>query len=120
MYFTSDPVADADRYNDAQDKMDTAREAAREEFEAEITRIFTCDIRKVPAKSLTVPVVRGNCVERAPLADSITDTVSYGSPTEAFMAVLEKSDCPLVKTLRETLAADYADRWAMDCAEASL
>ena len=120
MYFTSDPVADADRYNDAQDKMDTAREAAREEFEAEITRIFTCDIRKVPAKALTVPMVSGNSIERVSLVASITDAVAYGSPTEAFMAVLEKSDCPLVKTLRETLAADYADRWAMDCAEASL
>lgn len=83
----------------------------------EIVETLTQSIRKVGSASLSVPFVKfrsaDNCyLDQYPLVEVVRDYSSEKGPEAALMALLERSDCPLVATYREALAKAYADSWA--------
>ncbi len=85
----------------------------------EIIETLTQTIRTVPASKLGLPYVKSESGYRTKLAlYPITEVLSdYGTdkkPLEMLLAVLEKSDCPLVAAYRLALAERYADAWADD------
>ena len=86
---------------------------------AEIHAVFVHLIRNVSAVNLTLPSVCYSpwAERREMLTEAISDRVGYGAPLAALVAVLERSDCPMVQELREALAADYTHANAGDIAQ---
>lgn len=86
----------------------------------EIVETLTQSIRKVGHASLSVPFVKfrgtpdSGFVSQYPLVEVVRDYSSNDGPEAALMAVMERSDCPLVAAYREALATAYADSWADD------
>ena len=82
----------------------------------EIVETITKTVRKVSHKALGVPYIRTidgrGRVVLSPLEEVTTNYGVYGKSLAALMAVIEKSDCPLVAAYRAALANDYADAWA--------
>ena len=83
----------------------------------EIIETLTATIRKVPHAKLCVPFVsyRGTdygILRQSPIDEVVTDHCADTEPLAALMAVLERSDCPLVAAYRKALATAYADAWA--------
>ena len=56
-------------------------------------------------------------IEMYPMVDIIADYGTDTKPMDAFIAMFEKSDCPLVQAYREALARQYAESWADDVDE---
>lgn len=99
-------------------------EAEEREVRAEIHTAFAA-MTKVPAKTLivnrlrTVGLAGGGTGERErpmPLSDAITETIEGGNVNAELFAVLEKSSCPLVASLRKALEKSWADSVARDVA----
>jgi hypothetical protein len=85
----------------------------------EIVETLTQSIRKVGHAGLSVPFVshRGTdygVLRQYPLVEVVRDYSSNEGPEAALMAVMERSDCPLVAAYREALAKAYSDSWADD------
>ena len=88
----------------------------------EIIETLTQSIRKVGHASLSVPFVKfrstDSCyLSQYPLVEVVRDYSSNTGPEAALMAIMERSDCPLVAAYREALATAYADSWADDVEE---
>ena len=83
----------------------------------EITETLTKTIRTVSHTKLGVPYVsyRGTdygILRQSAITDVVNDHSADKAPLAALMAVMERSDCPLVGAYREALAKAYADAWA--------
>ena len=117
-----DAVADADHVGAVQDSLTARQIKAEQQAAKEINELFTKTVRKVPHKHLSAPFVSyaqnpTGRIHTNPLAEVVADTCSRGKPLDALMAVMEKSDCPLVAAWREAMAADYVYRNASDIGE---
>jgi hypothetical protein len=117
-----DAIAHADEIGDIQDKLDERKRIAEKHASEEIRETFTKTVRLVPHTRLSVPIVsrRDSYTARIKvlsLAEAVHDTCTSGKPLDALMAVMEKSDCPLVAAWREAMAADYIYRNASDIGE---
>ena len=117
-----DAVQDADHIGAMQDTLLSKRIEAEKYITNEITELITQTVRKVSSKHLSAPFVSyanapAGRVHTRPLAEVVADTCSDGKPLDALMAVMEKSDCPLVAAWREAMAADYIYRNASDIGE---
>ena len=87
---------------------------AKTEVRDSYFEVLTESIRKVPAKNLSLEYVsyRKNetgAIDQYPVSDIVVDYGTDSKPLEALLAVLEKSDCPLVQKYREAIAARFAD-----------
>lgn len=76
--------------------------------------LLTETIRKVPAKNLALEFVSyrhngSGSVDQYPVTEIVVDYGTDSKPLEALLAVLEKSDCPLVQKYREAIAERFAD-----------
>lgn len=123
MSYSSDPVLDAARYEekraaevgDYNRRLDYAHEV--------IKSAFCVEIRKPDIKHLTVPAVHyyrlasEPHVRYLPVREVIADEMSCGTPLDALMEVLNKSDCPHVAALRKAIADSYAASNADELAE---
>ena len=109
--------------------VDAVREAAdkrladaEREVKAQITEVLTKLIRTTSHKFLSIPYVtyKGQAVRIGmyPVSEVIVDEVSSGKPLDALMAVMERSDCPLVAELRQVIADRYIYMHADELAEA--
>lgn len=117
-----DAVRHADEIGDMEDKLDELKRIAEEHAAAEIKETFTKTVRLVPHTRLSVPIVTRRDsytarIKALALAEAVHDTCTSGKPLDALMAVMEKSDCPLVAAWREAMAADYIYRNASDIGE---
>jgi hypothetical protein len=74
--------------------------------------VLTESIRKVPAANLALVYYSSskNGLAQYSVPEVVTDYGTDPKPLEALLAVLEKSDCPLVQKYREALAEHFADR----------
>ena len=78
---------------------------------AEINEVLTNSIRHVDPANLSLPMVTysgGPHIKQVAVEDVIRDYGVYESPMVALMAVLGRSDCPLVAAYRKELADVYA------------
>ena len=79
----------------------------------EIVETLTKTVRTVSSAKLGLPYVKhGNGTMRIamfPLAEVVTDYGAAPKPLAALMAIIEKSDCPLVAKWREAMAEHFAD-----------
>jgi hypothetical protein len=117
-----DAIKHADEIGDMQDSLLARKIQAEQHAAAEIRELFTKTVRKVTHKYLAVPFVRYGFngaarIETTSLAEAVVDICTNGEPLDALMAVLEKSDCPLVAAWREAMAADYIYRNSSDIGE---
>lgn len=117
-----DAVRHADEIGDMQDSLLARQINAEKQAESEIQELFTKTVRTVTHKHLSVPYVSyrnspAGRIDTNPLAEVVADVCSSGKPLDALMAVMEKSDCPLVAAWREAMAADYIYRNASDIGE---
>jgi len=82
---------------------------------------LTKTIRTVSHKALGVPYVKtigsSGRVVLLPLAEVVTDYTGNKLALAALMAVMEKSDCPLVAAYRAALANEYSSSWADEVEE---
>ena len=107
---STDPVRDADDYNEAQAARSERIDSHEKDARAEIFYTLTKGIRLVSPYSLTLPGTdAAGRVVRVGLDETISDRVSYDFPFAALMTVLHRSDCEYVEALRVALAKDYAD-----------
>lgn len=91
-------------------------EAEEREVRAEIAVAFGA-LTKVPAKTLIVPATPTGERPRSKSLDiAITETIEGGEVNAELFAVLEKSSCPLVASLRKALEKSWADSVARDVA----
>lgn len=73
-------------------------------------------IGKVPFSSLSVPFVKyefltgGGKVNQYSLTDVFLDYHAETAAQNAFVAMIEKSECPLVQAYKETVRACFVDR----------
>lgn len=79
-----------------------------------IVETITQTVRKVSHKSLSVPYVRYSGLNAPkvmpyPLAEVFTDYVTEPKCIDAFMTLIEKSDCPHAAALRKAIAERFAD-----------
>lgn len=123
MSYSSDPVLDAARYEDqrAAEADDYNR---RLDYASELIQSAFCvEIRRPDIKHLTVPAVNyyrlasEPHVRYLPVREVIADEMSCGTPLDALMEVLNKSDCPHVALLRKAIADRYEKNHANDLAE---
>ncbi len=117
-----DAIAHAAEIGDMQDSLLARQIKAEKQAENEIRELFTVTVRKVTHKHLAVPYVSyakssAGRIDTHPLAEVVADVCTSGKPLDALMAVMEKSDCPLVAAWREAMAADYIYRNASDIGE---
>jgi hypothetical protein len=118
-----DAIEHANEIGDMQDSLLARQIKAEKQAASEIQELFTVTVRKVTHKHLAVPYVSYRCemptgrIDTNPLAEVVADVCSSGKPLDALMAVMEKSDCPLVAAWREAMAADYIYRNASDIGE---
>ena len=117
-----DAVRHADHIGDLQDSLLARQIKAEKQAASEIQELFTKTVRTVTHKHLSVPYVSyrhtaTGRIDTNPLAEVVADVCSSGKPLDALMAVMEKSDCPLVAAWREAMAADYIYRNASDIGE---
>lgn len=88
-----------------------------------IVETITKTVRTVSHKALSVPYVKYSSLNSAatvaayPLVEVFTDYVAERECIEAMMAMVEKSDCPLVAAWRSAIAARFADAHADDVEE---
>lgn len=91
-------------------------EAEEREVRAEIALAFGA-ITKVPASCLSVPDLPSNGRPgSSKLEEAIRDRIEGGYADAELFAVLEKSSCPLVASLRKALEKSWADSVARDVA----
>ena len=88
----------------------------------EMIETITQTVRKISSKNIGLQYVKNESNGSAriaiyPLNEVVTDYGADPKPLAALMAVLEKSDCPLVQAYRVALAERYADAWADDVEE---
>ena len=88
----------------------------------EMIETITQTLRKVSSMNIGLQYVKYESNGSAriaiyPLCEVVTDYGADPKPLAALMAVLEKSDCPLVQAYRVALAERYADAWADDVEE---
>lgn len=88
----------------------------------EITQTMTQTIRTVGHKALCLQYVKQEAnrsprIAAYPIAEVVTDYGTDPKPLAALLAVIEKSDCPLVAAYRLALAERYADAWADEVEE---
>jgi hypothetical protein len=108
--YSTDPVRDAERHMALRDKLDAQRQAAQQTYREEIAAIFK-GMRTHPVCWLTLPSIGiDDQLERMPLQDAITDSLTFGKPVEVLMRVLQLSDCPHVEALRLAIEKDYTER----------
>lgn len=83
--------------------------------------VITKTVRDVPSINLSLPYVKYDPnfakVATMPFAEVVTEYGTDPKPLAALLAVIEKSDCPLVEAFRQALAERYADAWANDVRE---
>lgn len=117
--YTSNPVADAERYYDALDAEAEAIERKEIEVGKEIRDVLTKHIRMTARLTLPSVSFKLSRVSHVDAKDVISDEIAYGKPFDALMLVLQKSDCPHVAALREAIAESYIESNAADIAELS-
>ena len=107
-----------DRANAYTDRWHTERLQAEEEIRALFALIGT-----VPVKGIALPKLCFS-TSTSPSSEgvqSMHDNICYGisddKPMAALVAVLEKSQCPLVAKLRKVLEDEYVKDWADDLAD---
>lgn len=115
--YTSNPVADAERYYDALDAEAEAIERKEIEVGKEIRDVLTKHIRMTARLTLPSVSFKLSRVSHVDAKDVISDEIAYGKPFDALMLVLQKSDCPHVAALREAIAESYIESNAADIAE---
>lgn len=77
----------------------------------EINEVLTNSIRHVNPENLSLPMVTytgGAQIKSVTIPEVIEDYGFYKSPMVALMAVLSRSECPLVAAYRKELADVYA------------
>ena len=118
---TTDPVYDADQHGAAQDAHASDFDKQEAYYTAVINEALLKTIRTAKHETICLPYGDGNYkIQYSPLAEVVTDTLCYGKPLAALLAVLKDSDCPHVQALRQTIAADYVSSHVTWLAELSL
>lgn len=79
-----------------------------------IIETITKTVRNVPHQALSVPYVKRSMtarprIDQYPLSEVIVDYGTEPKCMDALMAVIEKSDCPLVAAWRMAIAERFAD-----------
>lgn len=88
-----------------------------------IIETITETVRKVSIKALSVPYVKYSSIDSFgkiapyPLSEVIEDYGTEPKCMDALIAVIEKSDCPLVAAWRMAIAERFADSHADDVEE---
>ena len=80
----------------------------------EIVEILTQTVRIAAVKNMALQYVKNESngsahIDLYPLTEVITDYGTDKGPLDALIAVIEKSDCPLVAAYRMALAERYSD-----------
>lgn len=83
-------------------------------FHDEIVEIITQTVRIAAVKNIGLSYVKNESngsarIDMYPLTEVITDYGTDKGPLAALIAVIEKSDCPLVAAYRLALAERFAD-----------
>jgi len=83
-------------------------------FHDEIVEIITQTVRIAPVKNIALAYVKNESngsarIDLYPLVEVITDYGTDKGPLAERIAVIEKSDCPLVAAYRMALAERYSD-----------
>ena len=122
MYYTANPVADAERYYDELEEQAYAKEAAESEFAEIIQDAFTVDLTTCSnTKILSVPYVASfeGKIKYQPISEAIGEEINEAAAFAILMEVLQKSPCALVDKLRKEMARHYADYWVSDLGDAA-
>ena len=82
-----------------------------------IAQTITETVRSIDHRALSLPYVKnlpngGQVIDAYQMLNVVQDYGTDPKPLAALLAVLEKSDCPLVAAYRMALAERYADAWA--------
>jgi hypothetical protein len=118
---TTDPVYDADQHGAAQDAHTSEFDKQEAYYTAVINEALLKTIRTAKHETICLPYGgSNNKIQYSPLAEVVSDTLCYGKPLAALLAVLKDSDCPHVQALRQAIAADYISSHVTWLAELSL
>ena len=113
MYYTANPAADAERYNDAMEAAADATEAALIRFQAEIADGFRT--------FAPLPIVYADSarVRYQSFDDAVSDMLGSDSVFAVLLDALKTSSCPKVKAVLAACEAQYSNDWADLCAGAA-
>lgn len=116
MSYSTNPVADADRFFDVLDTLNDSAARASEQF--------TEDTRKAFAEAYKGGMTMVEWVQRFPGAirsqptrEAFYEELDYLIPQQALWKVLQESNCPLVAQLKKAVEDSYIERWAGEIGE---
>ena len=114
MYYSSNPVADAERYYDEQDARAERAEAVMVDWQDEIKGGFD--------RLAGLPYIDGRTgkVRHQAFEEAAGDLIADDGVFAAFLKVMRNSKDPAVTELRKVMQAKYESQWLDDLVEFSV
>lgn len=122
MSYSTDPIKDAYRHTAKVDAETMALELITRHYASVINGVLTKSIRQMDHQVLSLPYTIGMGTELAqmPVGEAVEMEVSEPTVLAALMRALAESDCPHVEALRQAIADDFSETFAVLCARAAL